>query len=79
MFDRSVTIFSDDIDKLIAGLEGIQFPKGTKTIEWKAHGVKTLLPFTGSTGNLDWVCNLMNSLFSLTVIIYVFFFRMLRL
>ncbi|KIM90473.1 hypothetical protein PILCRDRAFT_1764 [Piloderma croceum F 1598] len=42
-----------ECERLIAGLEGIEFPLGTPVINWAAHNIKTFLPFTGDLGLSD--------------------------
>jgi hypothetical protein len=33
-------------ERLVAGLEGREFPNGTERLHWPAHGVDTFIPFT---------------------------------
>lgn len=37
-------------DRLIVGRDGVEFPSGSPSVEWPAHGVATFMPFTGSGG-----------------------------
>lgn len=56
---------SNNIDRLIKGIQGLQFPWKSKILEWEALGVKTLSPFTKVRRMLDWVSKLSKTLMTM--------------
>jgi hypothetical protein len=48
-----------DRERLVAGLEGVEFPLGTPKVNWLAHDLLTYMPFTlpkGKPNLRDFVC-----------------------
>ena len=52
-FTNHLSAFISEHDRLVAGLEGIEFPIGTPTVEWPAHGIRTFKPFTNTGGPVN--------------------------
>ena len=52
--NQGVTVGEDNTrEHLVSLCEGLEFPTGTRTVEWPAHNVDTFMPFTGVPGSRD--------------------------